>query len=113
MPRSTFHHRDDETFYVLGGTLTRFQPGRQVRLEAGSAFRAEQGVPHVYRVDSPSARWLGFCEPGGFDSFVLSASAPAEADELPPQDRPKDFEAVAAAAASQRIELLGPPGTLP
>jgi len=34
-------------------------------------------------------------------------------DELPPPGRPQDPEALAAAAASEGIELLGPPGTLP
>ena len=113
MPPLHVHHRDDETFYVVEGTLTLFQPGRQVTLEAGSAFRAEKGVPHVYRVDSPLARWLAFSEPGGFDAFILAASDPAATDELPPLDRPKDLATIAAAAASKGIELLGPPGTLP
>jgi mannose-6-phosphate isomerase-like protein (cupin superfamily) len=113
MPPLHVHHREDELFYVLDGTLTLFQPGTAVELEAGAAFRAGRGVPHVYRVESETARWLTFCEPGGFDAFVLEASEPAPADELPPEGRPKDPEALAAAAAKHDIELLGPPGTLP
>jgi quercetin dioxygenase-like cupin family protein len=113
MPPLHIHHRDDETFYVLDGTLTLFQPGTEVVLEAGSAFRAAKGIPHVYRVDSEQARWLAFCEPGGFDSFVLEASVPAESAELPPPGRPQDLDALAVAAAAEGIELLGPPGTLP
>jgi hypothetical protein len=97
----------------VDGVLTLFQPGAEVRLEAGAAFRAEKGVPHVYRVESDTARWLAFCEPGGFDTFVLSASVPAETDALPPSGRAHDPEALAAAAARQGIELLGPPGALP
>jgi quercetin dioxygenase-like cupin family protein len=113
MPPLHVHHRDDETFFVLEGTLSLFQPDAKVVLEAGSAFRAEKGIPHVYRVDSPTARWLVFNEPGGFDTFVLRASVPAEVDELPPPGRPQDPESLTAAAASEGIELLGPPGTLP
>ena len=113
MPPLHVHHRDDETFYVIDGTLTVFQPGSQVVLEAGSAFCAGRGIPHVYRVESETARWLAFCEPAGFDAFVLEASVPAERDELPPAGRSHDPAALGAAAARQGIELLGPPGTLP
>jgi quercetin dioxygenase-like cupin family protein len=113
MPPLHVHHRDDETFYVVDGTLTLIQPGSEVVLEAGTAFRAERGVPHVYRVESETARWLAFSEPGGFDAFVLEMSEPAPAEELPPSGRPQDPGALAASAAKQGIELLGPPGTLP
>jgi quercetin dioxygenase-like cupin family protein len=113
MPPLHVHHRDDETFFVLDGTLTLIQPDAEVALQAGSSFRAAKGIPHVYRVDSPVARWLVFNEPGGFDTFVLDASVPAEREELPPPGRPQDPEALAAAAARQGTELLGPPGTLP
>jgi len=113
MPPLHVHHRDDETFYVLDGTLTLFQPGAEIVLDAGSAFRAERGIPHAYRVESETARWLAISEPGGFDSFVLEASVPAGADELPPPGRPQDPETLAAIADAHGIELLGPPGTLP
>jgi quercetin dioxygenase-like cupin family protein len=63
MPALHVHHRNDETFYVLDGTLTLFQPGSQVVVEAGSAFCAGRGIPHVYRVESETARWLAFREP--------------------------------------------------
>jgi hypothetical protein len=84
-----------------------------VPLAAGETFRAPQGVPHTYRVESPTARWLVFCEPARFDAFVRAVSEPASAEELPPRGRPVDPERFAAEAAKQGIELLGPPGALP
>jgi quercetin dioxygenase-like cupin family protein len=113
MPPLHVHHREDEVFYVLDGSLTLHLPGEHVELSAGAAFRAPRAVPHVYRVESETARWLTFCHPAGFDDFVLEASTPAPANELPPPGRPVDADALAAAAARHEIELLGPPGTLP
>ena len=113
MPPLHVHHDEDEVFHVLDGNVTLFQPGREVRLGAGETFRAEKGVPHTYRVESPSARWLVFCSPARFDDFVRAVSDPAPAEELPPRGRPLDPEALAAAAMERGIELLGPPGALP
>ena len=113
MPPLHVHHGGDELFYVLEGRMTLFLPGEHVELEAGDAFRAPRDVPHVYRVDSETARWLAFCEPAGFDAFVLETSEPAAADELPPAGRAHDPAALAEAGARYGIELLGPPGALP
>ena len=113
MPPLHVHHEDDETFVVLDGTLSLVQPGEHVVLDAGTSFRAAKGVPHVYRVESETARWLAFTEPAGFDEFVLEASVPAERDDLPPEGREHDVAAIGAAAARRGIELLGPPGALP
>lgn len=113
MPPLHVHRREDEVFHVLEGRLTLHFPGEYVELEAGDTFVAPRGVPHVYRIESETARSLVFCQPAGFDAFVLEASVPAPADELPPEGRSADPEALAAAAGRHGIDVLGPPGTLP
>jgi quercetin dioxygenase-like cupin family protein len=113
MPPLHVHHEEDEVFHVVDGEVTLFLPGTEVSLSSGETFRAPRGVPHTYRVESPTARWLVFCAPARFDAFVRAVSKPAPADELPPRGRPLDLERFAAEAARQGIELLGPPGTLP
>ena len=113
MPPLHVHQREDETFYVLDGALSVHLPGHSAEVGTGSAFVAPHGVPHAYRVESETARWLVACTPAGFDALVLETSEPAQADELPPPGRHHDVEALAAAAARHGIELLGPPGTLP
>ena len=113
MPPLHVHHEEDEVFHVLDGEVTLFLPGEEVSLGAGETFRAPQGVPHTYRVESPTARWVVFCAPARFDAFVRAVSEPATGEELPPRGRPFDPERLSAEAARLGIELLGPPGTLP
>jgi len=113
MPPLHVHHEEDEVFHILEGEVTLFLPGKQVSLAAGETFRAPQGVPHTYRVESPSARWLVFCAPARFEAFVRAVSEPAPAEEMPPRDRPLDRELLAVEGERAGIELLGPPGALP
>lgn len=113
MPPLHVHHEEDEVFHVVEGDVILFVPGTEVSLTAGDTFRVPRGVPHTYRVESPTARWLVFCAPARFDAFVRAVSGPADADELPPRGRPIDPEGFAAEAARHGIELLGPPGALP
>jgi quercetin dioxygenase-like cupin family protein len=111
MPPLHIHHETDEVFYVLDGRLSLHLPGQSVGLGPGEAFLAPRGIPHVYRVESPTARWLGIGAPAGFADFVRAASDEPAGDGFP--DREPDVARVAEAAARHGIELLGPPGTMP
>src|SRR5262245_53552022 len=113
MPPLHVHHYADETFLVLEGQVSLHLPGQSVVLGPGESFFAPRGVPHVYRVESETARWFGIGNPVGFADFVREASDPAEDDGFPPLDRVPDIERIGAAAAAHGIELLGPPGTMP
>lgn len=113
MPPLHVHRREDEVFYVLEGELSLHMPGSSVRLCAGEAFFAPRDVPHVYRVESSTARWLGIATPAGFDDFVREVGVPAPEDVLPPEGREHDPARLAEIAARYDIELLGPPGVLP
>lgn len=113
MPPLHVHHRDDETFYVLEGELRLFLGNRQILVPAGKAALAPREVPHTYRVESDSARFLVINSPAGFEQFLRDAGEPAPGAELPPADRPFDPAELARAAAEHGIEILGPPGMLP
>jgi len=113
MPPLHVHHGADETFYVVAGTVSLHLPDRSVELTAGESFLAPRDVPHVYRVESETARWLAVTTPGGFADFVREVSDEAEGDGFPPLGREHDPSRLAQAAARQRIELLGSPGTMP
>src|SRR4051794_9078789 len=64
------HRREDEGFYVLGGELPLYLPGRSVTLGAGEFFLAPRGVPHTYQTGSEGARVLVTSTPSGFERFV-------------------------------------------
>ena len=113
MPPLHVHRDHDELFYVLEGELSLHLPGRSVALCEGESFLAPRGVPHVYRVESERARWLGASTPAGFADFVREASEPAESAELPPPGREHDVARIGEVAARYGIELLAPPGALP
>jgi quercetin dioxygenase-like cupin family protein len=118
MPPLHRHRTDDEAWYVLEGEMS-FHVGTEqpVRLSAGGLAFGPKGVPHTYRVESPTpARWLAVCTPGDFEPFVVAASRPADRAELPPPHGPPsedEVAAVTALAARHEIEMLGPPGALP
>jgi hypothetical protein len=92
--------------------MTVFVGDERLELEAGESGVAPRGLPHVYRVGSPEARWLGIASPT-FADFVLTASVPAEAETIP--DGPPAFapDELIGIAARHGIEVLGPPGMLP
>jgi quercetin dioxygenase-like cupin family protein len=114
MPPLHIHHREDETFVVLEGSLALFLPGgRRIDLAAGEAAVAPKGIAHVYRVESQEARWLAIGTPAGFDTFVREAGEPAGSAVLPPPGREHDPARLDEIAARFGIELLGPPGTYP
>src|SRR5439155_6855967 len=52
------HRTEDELFHVLDGMLTLRVGDDLIELAAGATALAPKAVPHTYRVDSPTARWL-------------------------------------------------------
>src|SRR5262245_4699388 len=113
MPPLHVHHEHDETFYVLEGEVSLHVPGRSVTLRSGEVFFAPRGVPHVYRVESETARWTVVGTPAGFADFVREVSDEPDAVGLPPLGREHDPARLGEAAARRGIELLGPPGSMP
>jgi mannose-6-phosphate isomerase-like protein (cupin superfamily) len=104
------HADADEAWLVLDGSLTFRVRDDEFTAEAGSFVWAPRGLPHTFRVDSPTARVLGLALPGGFDRFVAATGRPAEALTLPPPpDGPPDMDALLRAAREHDMELLGPP----
>ena len=104
------HHGDDEAWFVLDGVLTFQVQDTTFAAEAGSFVWAPRGLPHTFRVDSPTARVLGLALPAGFDRFVLATGRPAEWATLPPPpEGPPDMGALVGAAREHGMEVLGPP----
>jgi quercetin dioxygenase-like cupin family protein len=113
MPPLHVHHRDDETFHLLDGEVTLHVGEQTIALTEGQTALAPRGVPHTYRVESETARWLVINSPAGFERFLRAAGEHATSEQLPPEGRPFDPAALAQHAAEQGIDILGPPGALP
>jgi quercetin dioxygenase-like cupin family protein len=100
------HHREDEAFYVLEGSVTIQVGDAVIEAEAGDFAFGPRDVPHRYTVGPDGCRMLFICTPGGFEKLVTEMSRPAEALTLPPAatDEP-DWEQVGAIAAENGCEL--------
>jgi quercetin dioxygenase-like cupin family protein len=105
------HRQEDEWFYVISGELTFWVDGQVTTAAAGSFVYGPRDVPHTFAVTSDEARFLLVVEPAGLDDFIRELSVPAESLALPPASvQPPPMDAMMAAAAKHRIEILGPPG---
>lgn len=99
---------DDESFYVLEGELTFFMADDPpFRAAAGAFVHIPKGVPHAFRVDSETARYLDLTT-AQHERFMRAAGEPARGGVLPPPG-PPDMDKVMAAAKEHEVEILGPP----
>ena len=104
------HHREDEAFYILDGQLT-YRAGDQIFTATAASFVwLPRDIPHTFRVDSPTARILTLCVPGGFENFFAAIGRPAPQLTLPPPpDGLPDMETMEVHARAFGVEIIGPP----
>jgi quercetin dioxygenase-like cupin family protein len=65
------HTREDETVYVLDGSITAFVGDQQIDVAAGSYAALPKGVPHGLRVNDEVARLLVTLVPAGAEYFLV------------------------------------------
>lgn len=107
-PPLHIHAREDETFYVLDGTVA-FQRGNdRVTLSAGEAIHMPRGIQHGFAVTSDEARLLFALTPGGLEDAFLAHSTSDPGDVATAPD-PDALRAVVAAFADHGVEFTGPP----
>lgn len=118
-------HPQDETFYVLEGTLVVWavEPeavpdGRWVethaqRCEPGTAVFVPGERPHAFRVESDTARLLFLSTPAGIEEYVGALSERAAWPWLqPPPDGPRvDLARLEAVEREHRVVRVGPSPT--
>jgi len=78
------HHREDEGFYVLDGSVTVQVGDETVELGAGRHAFGPRGIPHRFTIGPDGARMLWVLTPGGFEDLIDEASVPAERPTVPP-----------------------------
>jgi quercetin dioxygenase-like cupin family protein len=100
------HEHEDETFYILEGTVDVMVDGDIHRLKAGGAIFLPRGIPHTFRVRSETARSLLTVTPSGFEGYFKAIGEPATS-ELPSKTltRADYFEKVGRAAARFGVRL--------
>lgn len=103
------HHREDESFWVLEGTLTIRCGAETYQARAGSYVFLPRGVPHTFRVDGDTpARMLTLLTPGGGEGFFVEGGRPAERATLAPEG-PPDLARLRRVAREFGSEFVGPP----
>lgn len=108
------HHRDDEAWYVLDGSITFLVDGEEMVVHGGDFVWAPRDLPHTFRVESQTARVLGLGLPAGFEEFFLGTGRPAPELSLPPApDGPPDLQQLLPAAHAVGCDVVGPPMPAP
>src|SRR5437016_1043650 len=82
-------HPQDESYFVLDGSLTLQAAEQRIDLQAGGAAVVPMGVPHTFRVDTDTARVLVLSTPAGLERFIRDGSVPATSPTLPPPATPR------------------------
>ncbi len=65
------HTREDETLYVLDGSITAYVGDQRIDVEAGSYAALPKDVPHGLTVRSGEARLLVTVEPAGAEYLFV------------------------------------------
>lgn len=106
------HRRgEDESYRVLEGELTFYVGDDVLRAGPDDVVAVPRDARRTFRVESAWARWLVVTRVRSvarYEDFGRALACPVE--EWPSAE---EAAAVAAIAAANGIEVLGPPGSLP
>jgi quercetin dioxygenase-like cupin family protein len=103
------HHREDETFYVLEGTM-EFQLGDQrMIVEKGGFVHVPKGTFHGFTtVGSAPSRMLDCHSPGGFEAFFEDAGTVCTDVSIGPPKAPPDMAKIMAMFEKHGMVLPAP-----
>ena len=94
------HHHEDESFYVLEGTLTIYLDDQVVRAQPGSYVLIPKGLRHAFvNRGAEPVRSLITLSPAGLEGFFEIVAGP---------DAPQTADQLAALAEQYQLEFLGP-----
>lgn len=91
------HGREDETLFVIDGTLEYTVDGSVGTVTAGEAVHLPRGLAHRFEVISEEAHFLVIITPGGFEEFFEEVSPPALAARIPDHTHTDPADVVRAA----------------
>lgn len=95
------HAREDETSYVLEGTLTVEQEGEVATAGPGEYILKPRGIFHTFwNAGTERVRFIEMISPGGFEHYFEEL-----APFFPPNAAQPDFQGAAAVAAKYGLEF--------
>jgi quercetin dioxygenase-like cupin family protein len=77
------HGREDETLYVVEGTVEYTVDGAVGTVGPGETAHLPRGLAHRFEVTSEEAHFLVIITPGGFEEFFQEVSPPAASARVP------------------------------
>jgi len=84
-PPPHVHANDDESFFVLDGTITFSTADGAVQAGPGTFLHMPRGVAHRFQNETDrEARMLFWCTPSGFDRFIETVGVPLPNADAPP-----------------------------
>jgi len=102
------HHREDEAFWVLEGSVVIHVGETNVAAGPGDYAFGPRDIPHRFSVGDAGCQMLFILTPGGLEGLVREMSEPAATRTLPPpSSEPPDLARAQAIAARYSAELLG------
>ena len=101
------HAHDDETIYMLEGSMCAVIAGQEHLIGAGESVFLPRGIPHQLRNDSGEpSHYLLLCTPSGFEGFLQECGHVLAPDERPQPPSAADIERMKIAAPRFGITLL-------
>lgn len=104
------HHREDESFRLLEGTLTIQVGGDTIAARAGDFIYLPRGIAHSFKNTGDGlAKAVVLATPSGLEGFFAEVFEPAADRSAPPPPTSKELIDRALAASSRYgLELLPP-----
>jgi quercetin dioxygenase-like cupin family protein len=108
-PPPHIHDREDETFYVLQGTLTIHVGDQTIYASEGHCAHLPRGIVHYFRnTGEGTARMLVTATPAGIEKYFEEAFNPAVEGQVPPLVTPELIGRLMAASAKYGQTVLPP-----
>ena len=82
------HLWSDETFYILGGTITFLIEGEIRTVRKGAFINIARNTRHAFRVDSDTARILNGYTPASMEAMIAELGKRTDEPTLPPPGAP-------------------------
>lgn len=108
-PPPHVHEREDETFYLLEGTITVQAGDQTLHASQGDCVHLPRQIVHSFRnTGNETARMLVTATPAGIEKYFEEAFYPAVAGQQPPPISPELFARLMAASAKYGQTILAP-----